>query len=113
VAAVERHLVALRPTYTVTIGGEKAADVRKHFFTPFRDRFMVDIPGPGDLEVTGGLLDHEFRSSTRGRAGGRGVEAVVQLVGYLRRPGRRGPRLQTPRVWAFRWVGLASRLARG
>jgi uncharacterized protein YxjI len=60
VAAVERHLVALRPTYAVTIGGEKAADVRKHFFTPFRDRFTVDIPGPGDLEVTGDLLDHEF-----------------------------------------------------
>jgi uncharacterized protein YxjI len=60
VATVERHLVALRPTYAVTIGGEKAADVRKHFFTPFRDKFTIDIPGPGDLEVTGHLLDHEF-----------------------------------------------------
>ena len=50
----------LRPTYAITIGGEKAADVRKHFFTPFRDRFTIDIPGPGDLEVTGDLLDHEF-----------------------------------------------------
>ena len=60
VATVERHLVALRPTYAVTIGGEKAADVRKHFFTPFRDRFTIDIPGPGDLEVTGDLFDHEF-----------------------------------------------------
>jgi uncharacterized protein YxjI len=59
-AAVERRLVALRPTYAITIGGEKAADVRKHFFTPFRDRFTIDIPGPGDLEVTGDLLDHEF-----------------------------------------------------
>jgi len=59
-AAVERHLVALRPTYAITIGGEKAADVRKHFFTPFRDRFTIDIPGPVDLEVTGDLLDHEF-----------------------------------------------------
>jgi len=44
----------------VTIGGEKAADVRKHLFTPFRDKFTVDIPGPRDLEVTGHLLDHEF-----------------------------------------------------
>ncbi len=60
VAAVERHLVSLRPTYAVSIGGEKAADVRKHFFTPFRDKFTIDIPGPGDLEVTGDLLDHEF-----------------------------------------------------
>ena len=61
VASVERHLVALRPTYAVTIGGEKAADVRKHFFTPFRDKFTIDIPGPDDLEVTGNLLDHEYR----------------------------------------------------
>jgi uncharacterized protein YxjI len=61
VASVERHLVALRPTYAITIGGEKAADVRKHFFTPFRDKFTIDIPGPDDLEVTGNLLDHEYR----------------------------------------------------
>jgi uncharacterized protein YxjI len=61
VATVERHLVALRPTYAITIGGEKAADVRKHFFTPFRDKFTIDIPGPDDLEVTGDLLDHEYR----------------------------------------------------
>lgn len=60
VAAVVRHLVSLRPTYAVTIGGEKAADVRKHFFTPFGERFTIDIPGPGDLEVKGHLLDHEF-----------------------------------------------------
>ena len=61
VGTVERHLVALRPTYAITIGGEKAADVRKHFFTPFRDKFTIDIPGPDDLEVTGNLLDHEYR----------------------------------------------------
>ena len=60
VAEVVRHLVALRPTYAVTIGGEKAADVRKRFFTPFGERFAIDIPGPGDLEIHGHLLDHEF-----------------------------------------------------
>jgi uncharacterized protein YxjI len=66
VATVERHLVALRPTYAITIGGEKAADVRKHFFTPFRDKFTIDIPGPDDLEVTGNLLDHEYRIERHG-----------------------------------------------
>jgi uncharacterized protein YxjI len=60
VAAVVRHLVALRPTYAVSVGGQKAADVRKHFFTPFGERFTIDIPGPGDLEIRGHLLDHEF-----------------------------------------------------
>ena len=32
VAAVHRHLVSLRPTYEITIAGEKAAEVRKSLF---------------------------------------------------------------------------------
>jgi uncharacterized protein YxjI len=60
VAEVRRKLIALRPTYQISVGGEKAAEVRKHFFTPFRERFTIDIPGPDDLEMSGNLLDHEF-----------------------------------------------------
>jgi uncharacterized protein YxjI len=60
VAQVHRRLVALRPTYEITIGGEKAAEVRKQLFTPFREKFTIDIPGPNDLEMRGNLLDHEF-----------------------------------------------------
>jgi uncharacterized protein YxjI len=60
VASVHRHLVALRPTYEVTIGGEKAAEVRKNLFTPFRDKFTIDVPGPDDLTMKGNLFDHEF-----------------------------------------------------
>jgi uncharacterized protein YxjI len=60
VASVHRHLVALRPTYEITIGGEKAAEVRKKLFTPFRDKFTIDVPGPDDLEMKGNLLDHEY-----------------------------------------------------
>jgi uncharacterized protein YxjI len=67
VAEVRRRLVALRPTYTISNGGEKAAEVRKHFFTPFRDRFTIDIPGPNDLEMSGNLLDHEFTVEQGGR----------------------------------------------
>jgi uncharacterized protein YxjI len=61
VATVHRHLVALRPTYEIRIGGEKAAEVRKKLFTPFRDKFTIDVPGPDDLEMKGDLLDHEYR----------------------------------------------------
>ncbi len=57
---MHRHLVALRPTYEITIGGQKAAEVRKNMFTPFREKFTIDIPGPHDLQMTGDLLDHEF-----------------------------------------------------
>ncbi|WP_033337894.1 LURP-one-related/scramblase family protein [Catenuloplanes japonicus] len=60
VASVHRHLVALRPTYEIRIGGEKAAEVKKKLFTPFRDKFTIDVPGPDDLEMKGNLLDHEY-----------------------------------------------------
>ena len=72
VAGVHRHLIALRPTYEVTIGGEKAAEVRKNLFTPFRDKFTIDVPGPDDLEMRGNLLDHDFTI----RRGGQTVATV-------------------------------------
>jgi len=67
VAEVSRKLVALRPSYEISIAGRHAADVRKHLFTPFRDRFTIDVPGPDDLELSGSLLDHEFTIERGGR----------------------------------------------
>jgi uncharacterized protein YxjI len=67
VAQVHRKLAALRPTYKVTIGGEEAAEVRKRLFTPFGDRFTIDVPGPDDLEMAGDLFDHEFTIRRRGQ----------------------------------------------
>jgi uncharacterized protein YxjI len=60
VAQVQRKLAAMRPTYQISIAGEEAAEVRKHSFAPFGDRFTIDVPGPDDLEMTGDLADHEF-----------------------------------------------------
>lgn len=60
VAEVKRKLVAMRPTYEIEIGGRDAATVRKKLFTPFVDRYTVDIPGPDDLELVGDLFDHDF-----------------------------------------------------
>jgi len=59
-ASVHRHLVAIRPTYEIRIGGEAVAEVKKKLFTPFRDKFTIDVPGPDDLEMRGDLLDHEY-----------------------------------------------------
>ena len=66
VAQVHRKLVTLRPTYQISVAGQKVAEVRKRLFTPFGDRFTIDVPGPDDLEMTGDLFDHEF---TIGRGG--------------------------------------------
>jgi uncharacterized protein YxjI len=72
VATVHRHLVSVRPTYEIRIGGEKAAEVRKKLFTPFRDKFTIDVPGPDDLEMRGNLTEHEYTIEL----GGREVAAV-------------------------------------
>lgn len=72
VASVHRRLIALRPTYEIRINGQSAATVKKHFFTPFRDKFTIDVPGPDDLEMSGSLLDHDFTI----RRGGQTVATI-------------------------------------
>jgi uncharacterized protein YxjI len=59
-AQVHRKLAALRPTYEITIDGKNVAEVRKHLFTAFHERFTIDVIGTGDMEITGDLLSHEF-----------------------------------------------------
>jgi len=60
VAQVHRKLVALRPTYEITIDGKNVAEVRQHLFTLFRQRLTIDLPGAGDMEISGDLFSHEF-----------------------------------------------------
>jgi uncharacterized protein YxjI len=66
VGQVQRKLAALRPTYQITLGGKDVAEVRKHMFTAFGERFTIGVHGAGELELNGDLLDHEF---TIGRDG--------------------------------------------
>ena len=60
VGHVHRKLAALRPTYEITLDGKDVAEVRKHLFTPFGDRFTIDVPGPDDMQISGDLFSHEF-----------------------------------------------------
>ena len=60
VGQVHRKLAALRPTYEITIDGKNVAEVRKHLFTPFRERFTIEVHGAAEMEINGDLLDHEF-----------------------------------------------------
>ena len=57
---VHRKLAALRPTYEITIDGKDVAEVRRHLFTPFGERFTIDVYGAGDMQISGDLLSHEF-----------------------------------------------------
>lgn len=60
VANIHRRLIALHPTYEITRGGQELAEIRKRLISPFVDRFIIDIPGPNDLEITGSIFEHEF-----------------------------------------------------
>jgi uncharacterized protein YxjI len=60
VGQVHRKLAALCPTYEITLDGKDVAEVRKHLFTAFHERFTIDVVGGGDMEITGDLFSHEF-----------------------------------------------------
>jgi uncharacterized protein YxjI len=66
VGQVRRKLAALRPTYEIALDGKDVAEVRKHLFTPFGERFTIDVRGGGDMDIDGDLFSHEF---TIGRDG--------------------------------------------
>ena len=57
---VHRKLAALRPTYEITVDGKDVAEVRKHLFTPFGERFTIDVHGAGGMQIDGDLFRHEF-----------------------------------------------------
>ena len=85
VAQVRRKLVALVPTYQISLSGQEAAEVHKHLFTPFGDRFIIDVPGPDDLRWRGTC---STTSSPSGAATGR-----------WRRSPSGGPPCATPTRW--------------
>jgi uncharacterized protein YxjI len=60
VGQVHSKLAALRPAYEITLGGKDVAEVRKHLFTPFGERFTIDVRGADDMQIDGDLLSHEF-----------------------------------------------------
>ena len=80
VAQVQRKLASMRPTYEISVGGEQLAKVRKQLFTPFVDRYVIDIPGPDDLELVGDLFDHEYTV----RRGGQVVATVSKAFFTMR-----------------------------
>ena len=57
---VLRELVALSPTYHVTRNGQEIAAIRKKIFSPFVDRYSVDIAGSEELHVTGSIFEHDY-----------------------------------------------------
>ncbi|HEX8691470.1 MAG TPA: LURP-one-related family protein [Longimicrobium sp.] len=60
VATIREKKLALRDSMKILRGGRTVATVRKAWISPFRDRFVIDVEGGGDLVAQGELLDHEY-----------------------------------------------------
>ncbi len=59
-AFIKQKLLSWGPTYEIYRGGDLFAVVKKRLFTLFRCRFVIDVPGPNDLEAQGDFLDLEY-----------------------------------------------------
>ncbi len=66
-AFIRQKLLAWGPTYEVSRNGELVAVVKKELFTFFRCRFMIDVPGPDDIEAQGDFMDMEYAFERSGR----------------------------------------------
>jgi uncharacterized protein YxjI len=80
VGQVHRKLAALRPAYEITIDGKDVAEVRRHLFTPFGERFTVDVRGGGDMEIGGDLFSHEFTIGRDGRLVGQPIRSANSSI---------------------------------
>lgn len=66
-AYIKQKLLSLSATYELYRDKKLYAMIKKDFFTFFKCRFTIDIPGPDDLEAEGNFLDHEYAFTRRGK----------------------------------------------
>ena len=59
-AFIRQKLLSWGATYEIYRNGVLAAVVKKELFTFFHCTFMVDVPGPDDLQARGNFLEHEY-----------------------------------------------------
>lgn len=66
VATIRKKLVSLRDTMDVEYEGQVLARVRRAMFSPFRQRFHVDVAGEPEMVVQGNITDHEYEVRREG-----------------------------------------------
>ena len=69
-AFIKQRLLSWGPKYEIYRNNGLAAVVEKKLFTLFHCKFVVDVPGPNDLEAKGNFLDHEYTFTRNGQVVG-------------------------------------------
>jgi uncharacterized protein YxjI len=72
VATIRGKLVSIRQKMDILRDDAVAATVTKALFSPFRDKFHVEVADGDDLTIDGSILDHEYTIE-------RGGDAVAQV----------------------------------
>ena len=60
VATIREKKLALRESMSILRAGTTIATVRKARFTPFRNKFAIDVEGGQDIVAQGDILHHEY-----------------------------------------------------
>ena len=61
VATIREKKIAIRDSMTILRGGRTIATVRKALFSPFGDKFNVEVEGGEELVAKGDFLDHDYQ----------------------------------------------------
>ena len=65
-AYISQKLLSFKPQYHIYVKGSKFAEVTKEF-SWFKQKFLLDVPGPNDYEIDGSFWQHEFTFQRSGR----------------------------------------------
>jgi uncharacterized protein YxjI len=60
VATIREKKLAIRDSMAILRGGDTLATIKKALFSPFRDKFTIDVEDGEDLTAQGNILDHEY-----------------------------------------------------
>ena len=66
VATVRKKLLAFRDSMEIERDGTVIATVKKALISPLHHRSVVELPGGGELEAVGNILDKEFEIRSGG-----------------------------------------------
>lgn len=66
-AFINQRMMSLMPRYEIHRGGELFAEITKKF-SWFKQKFLLDVPGPNDYEIEGSFWQHEFVFTRSGRS---------------------------------------------
>jgi uncharacterized protein YxjI len=59
-AWIQEKMLRIKDTMQIERKGKPAVTIKKAIIAPLRDRFAMDVPGEGEIEIQGNILDHEY-----------------------------------------------------